>query len=120
LISLLGQCTIAGMALILCTEWTVNDVLVDPWPFNAVKRVWIDQDVIYSPHCMMIEIGKIFEQDLQYFDYFIQMPYLKSNPNPDWSLVHTIVCTHHSISLEDASTLYSLSPLPQKICSPLE
>ena len=48
--------------------------------------------------------------------YFI----LQSNPNPDWSLVHTIVCTHHSISLEDASTLYSLSPLPQKICSPLE
>ena len=65
---------------------------------------------------MMIKMGLIFEQGLQYFDYFI----LQSNPNPDWSLVYTIVCTHHSISLEDASTLYSLSPLPQKICSPLE
>ena len=55
------------------TAWTVNDVLVDPYPlfvlvdpypFNAVervlllmdrpkqKRVWFDQDVIDSPHCM--------------------------------------------------------------------
>ena len=25
------------------TEWTINDVFVDPYPFNAVKRVWIDQ-----------------------------------------------------------------------------
>ena len=76
----------------------------------------MDQEVIDSPHCMMIKMGLIFEQGLQYFDYFI----LQSNPNPDWSLEHTIVCTHHPISLEDASTLYSLSPLPQKICSPLE
>ena len=22
--------------------WTINDVSVDPYPFNAVKRVWID------------------------------------------------------------------------------
>ena len=26
------------------TVWTVNDVLVDPYPFNAVKSVWIDQN----------------------------------------------------------------------------
>ena len=48
------------------TVWTVNDVLVDPYPCNAVKngmdrpetkkgtvdptRLWIDQDVIDSPH----------------------------------------------------------------------
>ena len=52
------------------TSWLVHIiffVLVDPYPFNAVervllllvvsmdrpkqKRVWIDQDVIDSPHC---------------------------------------------------------------------
>ena len=44
------------------TAWTVNDFLVDPLPFDAVKRVWIyldqpkqnklwiNQDVIDSPH----------------------------------------------------------------------
>ena len=26
--------------------------LVDPYPFTAIKRVWIDQDVIDGPHCM--------------------------------------------------------------------
>ena len=45
------------------TVWTVHDVLVDPYPFDAVKRVWIDQnkkrvwinqDVIDSPHCICI------------------------------------------------------------------
>ena len=43
------------------TVWTVNDVLVDPYPFNAVKSVWIDQkkrewidqDIIDSPHCIL-------------------------------------------------------------------
>ena len=29
--------------------WTVNDVLVDPYPFYFIKRVWIDQDVIDGP-----------------------------------------------------------------------
>ena len=26
------------------TAWTVNDVLVDPYPFSGVKRVWINED----------------------------------------------------------------------------
>ena len=33
--------------------WTVNDVLVDPYPFNAVKRVWINKDVNDGPRCMI-------------------------------------------------------------------
>ena len=44
------------------TAWIVNDVLVDLYPFFEVKRgmdrpiqkcVWIDQDVIDLPHCML-------------------------------------------------------------------
>ena len=27
-----------------CTEWAFNDVLVDPYPFTAIKKVWIDQN----------------------------------------------------------------------------
>ena len=27
------------------TAWTFNEVLVDPYPFIAVKRVWIDQNI---------------------------------------------------------------------------
>ena len=27
-------------------------VLVYPYPFNAMKRIWINQDVIDSPHCI--------------------------------------------------------------------
>ena len=46
------------------TSWLIHTlfVLVDPYPFNAVKRVlmdrpkqkrvWINQDVIGGPHCM--------------------------------------------------------------------
>ena len=26
------------------TVWTVNDVLVNPYPFYFIKRVWIDQN----------------------------------------------------------------------------
>ena len=26
------------------TEWAFNDVLVDPYPFTAIKKVWIDQN----------------------------------------------------------------------------
>ena len=34
--------------------WSIPfSVLVDPYPFNAVKRVWIDPDVIDSPHCKL-------------------------------------------------------------------
>ena len=33
--------------------WTVNVVLVHPYPFKAVKRVRIDQDIIISPGCMI-------------------------------------------------------------------
>ena len=40
-----------GCVNITYTARTVNDVLVNPYPFNAVKRVWIDQDIIDSPHC---------------------------------------------------------------------
>ena len=29
---------------IYCTAWTINRVVVDPYTFNAVKRVWIDQN----------------------------------------------------------------------------
>ena len=35
------------------TVWTVNVVLVQPYPFNAVKRVSIDQDIINDPRCMV-------------------------------------------------------------------
>ena len=33
--------------------WTVNVVLVHPYPFKAVKRVRIDQDIINGPRCMI-------------------------------------------------------------------
>ena len=37
------------------STWEDEDfVLVHPYPFNAAKRVWIDQDVIESPHCIFI------------------------------------------------------------------
>ena len=29
---------------ILHTVWTVNDILVDPYPFIAMKKVWINQN----------------------------------------------------------------------------
>ena len=48
-----------------CTVWTVNDILVDPYPFNAVKRVWIDQDVIDSPHCTWSYLSIVFGSSLQ-------------------------------------------------------
>ena len=35
-------------------------VLVDPYPFNAIKRVWIDQDVIDSPHCILPKKHTLF------------------------------------------------------------
>ena len=28
-----------------------NDILVDPYPFNALKRIWIVQDIIDCQHC---------------------------------------------------------------------
>ena len=39
----------------LMTSWLIHTlfVLVDPYPFNAVKRLWIRQDVIDSSHCCM-------------------------------------------------------------------
>ena len=43
---------------VLDTAWTVNDVLVDPYPFFVLdrpkqKRVSIDQDVTDSTHCTL-------------------------------------------------------------------
>ena len=34
-------------------------VLVDPYPFNAIKMVWIDKDVIDSPNCTYLFIKSL-------------------------------------------------------------
>ena len=81
---------------------------------KSIFEKYVTLEILNLLFSLSIKMGSIFEQGLEYFDYFIWRPNLKSKYNPDRSLVHTIVCTHRPISLEDASTLYSLSPLAQK------
>ena len=57
---------------LLHTMWTVNDVLVDPYPFYCIKRVWINQEINDGPRYYFLNLGTVLNWNLpQYFNFLL-------------------------------------------------
>ena len=56
--------------------WTVNDVLVDPYPFYCIKRLWIDQNKkVYGSTKTSLTVHAVY-----YWSYLYLLRFF------DWSL----------------------------------